>query len=313
MAYTINDYKTIVLAEQKMADNPNWEIVPPDEAYSIVYQLEQIIRSSFVLRANSKSPYRNGHLAFIPETVSTHTSIMLKLVDAYLNFTYGPELDRSIIPGGYSYREVMEAITRHDLPENKTGDTPDNNNRNEVEKNRTEAEWWKNYSKYSPKNQEDFDKRVNKLLGEMVNKSSTMGRALFVADKVSAILSSLYLDKYDENPPRMNPRSYQICEHDLREIRVCERRIGKGICRASEMWTVDYLKLRQRVKYDDSGFFTAILVMYTLVVNQTWYTWRECDYLVGPKDSDDINDTEAADGTDNTDATDDSDTPVYVV
>ena len=61
-------------------------------------------------------------------------------------------------------------------------------------------------------------------------------------------------------------------------MRICERLDG-NYRRASEMWTIDYLKLRRRIQFDDSGFFTSILVMYTLMVNKTWYNWRERDYL----------------------------------
>lgn len=284
MPYTITDYKKVMLAEQRMLNNPNWDIPPSDSVFHICNQLEQTIRSCFVLRANSRSPYRNSP-ALTPETISAHTSIMRKLVDSFMSYTYGPELDSSVIPGGYTYREVVEAISRHDLPENDTGDTPDNNNRNEAEKNRIEAEWWKKYATYSLASDYLFDKHVNKLLSEMVHKSTTMGRILYVADKLSAILSSLYLDKYDLHPPRMSPRSRHATLLDREEMSFCDHLDDKGY-KASEMWTIDFLKLRKRVKYDDTGFFTAVLVMYTMMVNQKWYTWRECDYLIGPKNND---------------------------
>lgn len=284
MPYTITDYKEVMLAEKRMLNNPNWDIPPSDSVFYICNQLEQTIRSCFVLRANSRSPYRNRP-ALTPETISAHTSIMRKLVDSFMSYTYGPELDSSVIPGGYTYREVVEAISRHDLPENDTGDTPDNDNRNEAEKNRIEAEWWKKYATYSLASDYLFDKHVNKLLSEMVHRSTTMGRILYVADKLSAILSSLYLDKYDLHPPRMSPRSRHATLLDREEMSFCDHLDDKGY-KASEMWTIDFLKLRKRVKYDDTGFFTAVLVVYTMMVNQKWYTWRECDYLIDPKDND---------------------------
>ena len=51
-----------------------------------------------------------------------------------------------------------------------------------------------------------------------------------------------------------------------------------GFYKASEMWTIDHLKIRELIRLDDDGFFTALIVMYTLMVNGKWYSWREKDY-----------------------------------
>ena len=45
------------------------------------------------------------------------------------------------------------------------------------------------------------------------------------------------------------------------------------------MWAVDFFKMRKFNELDGSGFFTAIIVMYTLIVKGHWYTWREKDYF----------------------------------
>ena len=39
-----------------------------------------------------------------------------------------------------------------------------------------------------------------------------------------------------------------------------------------------YLQMRKLVQYDDTGFFTALIVMYTLQIHNYWYSWREADY-----------------------------------
>lgn len=61
-------------------------------------------------------------------------------------------------------------------------------------------------------------------------------------------------------------------------MKMCER-VTDYAYKASEMWTIDYLKIRKIVDLDTSFFFTAIVVMATLLVNKKWYDWREKDYI----------------------------------
>jgi hypothetical protein len=44
------------------------------------------------------------------------------------------------------------------------------------------------------------------------------------------------------------------------------------------MWAIDYFKMRELEQYDDTGYFTALIVAYTLAVNGHWYIWRDHDY-----------------------------------
>lgn len=48
---------------------------------------------------------------------------------------------------------------------------------------------------------------------------------------------------------------------------------------ASEMWAIDYFKERGIINYDETGYFTSLVVMVTLMMNNgKWYQWREQDY-----------------------------------
>jgi hypothetical protein len=47
---------------------------------------------------------------------------------------------------------------------------------------------------------------------------------------------------------------------------------------AFEMWTADFLAIRRLMDYDDYGYFTGLLIAYTLACRGEWYTWREKDY-----------------------------------
>ena len=278
----VNSYTRILRCEEQLAKK-SWEFqIDVMNAWQNCCFLEEVIKNSLIPRALSKRIYGGNGPTMVYESVAAHTNLMRELVDLYFAYIYGPNFEDYYRPGGYTYREYQKAIARHDLPENETGDTCDNNGRNEEKKLAHERGYQERLSSITtPANSTTFDANVLRLLNEMATQSSEAGRILYVADKVSAILTCLYLDKIAPTigikPPRMKMFSRYSSVNDRKEMRICER-IDGNLRRASEMWTIDYLKLRRRVRFDDSGFFTSILVMYTLMVNKTWYNWRERDY-----------------------------------
>ena len=183
----------------------------------------------------------------------------------------------------YSYREIIEAIRRHDLPENVIGDIPDNGNRNDQELAIIERKYQEQYSKYCTWNDVEFEENVLSLLDQANEKDTFLGRFIYLADKISAILEVLSYDLANQanrsiRKPMMHISSKNASNYDKKEMEVCDYS-KNGFRKASEMWTVDFFKIRKMPQYDDTGYFTAIVVIATLYVKGgQWYNWRYDDY-----------------------------------
>ena len=265
-----------IMSQERSINAKKWTIPDARVIAQLVAQLEEYAKNAFVLRSYNYI-YGLTEDSDAYESTGAHTNLMRAILDRALSYLYGPELERSNLPGGYSYREVVEAVGRHDLPENLIGDQPDNGNRDEVAKMQAEYKYQNNYSNLSPTYEAIFEKNVKKLLTEMETKSTEMGKLLYLADKVSAIFITLAYDGIGK-PPKMSSKSNTISERDLEEMHLCDNN-DKNLYFASEMWTVDYLSVRKIVYLDDEGFFTALIVMYTLILKSHWYAWREREYL----------------------------------
>ena len=212
------------------------------------------------------------------ESVSAHTMLLQTIVDRALIFRYGSEFKRTV--DGFKYREIMEAARRHDLPEIITGDQPDNGDRDDLGLAKKELSYWNFFAELSPRSEHYFERKVDFLLRDMQRgRSSATGRTLYTADKASAIIIALCCDfrKTRQPPPVMRIDSPEASARERKAMQICSQE--NGFVRASELWTVDFFKTRELHKYDDSGFFTALIVMATLAAhNNNWYTWREQDY-----------------------------------
>lgn len=267
------NFSRIMTKEAKLA-HKYWEIPPVSEIFKVIQQINEVAESSSILRSyNGRYNLTDDKYAY--ESVSAHTNLCYIILDRCLSYMYGPKMN--LIPDGCTYRELMEAIRRHDLPENVIGDIPDNGGVNVAEKRSSEKRYFDAFSSYSPFREDNFERNVNRLLREMDFQSSLMGRVLYMADKTSAIIITLWHDSQNRHPLMM-PNSDNISERDATEMRLCDKKINGGY-RASEMWTIDFLKVRNLVQYDDTGYFTALIVAYTLQVNGRWYKWRERDYI----------------------------------
>ena len=244
-----------------------------EKLYGMTYQILEYGHSSLVPRSyNNIYNLTEDKIAY--ESVGAHTNFMKNIVDLVIKLGWGSAIYETV--EGYHYCEIMEAISRHDLPENVIGDIPDNGDRDEAAKSKKEHEFWQDFRKYSFFNEFRYEDRIQNLLDEMEQKSTIIGRILYLADKIAADLITLCYDAIG-TPPMMSIDSDKVSVFDLDAMMHCDYRDG-GYRKASEMWTYSYFENRGNIKYDDTGFFTAIIVIATLMVNGKWYNWRESKY-----------------------------------
>ena len=244
----------------------------PNLIANITRRLLEIAKNSTVLRCGS----RIGHLTvsrIAYESDAAHTNLFRTLANYCLDLTYGWGVDTPL----YSRREIDEAILIHDLPENETGDIPDNGSRDENEKLANDHAYFEDFLSLYSINEEGHCYYIKKLLNEMESKSTEEGRILYLADKLSAILMMLCYDDLGLYP-YAHYDDPDISDINKAEIKLCEMRYNEGYL-LSEIWTVDFLFARELTRYDDTGFFTAVIIMATLLVHGKWYDWREKQYL----------------------------------
>lgn len=283
----MSEYRRIMIEEFKLVkrfppliekDNPG--IIAATDISNVTHRLSQIAESSFVPRSYV-SAYGINHDEVTNESVGAHTNLVIALTEEALSYYYGsdfgnPEGKYTRTIDGYTAREVTEAARQHDLAENVFGDIPDNGDRDNAAKDREEDDYFYRYSRTFPKDRTKFTDNVFSLLMQMRNPYSPTGRLLYLADKTAALFITL---QYDTNniSPQMDKNNPDATGRDKTEMELCDY-VEQGKCKASEMWAIDYFKMREICKQDDYGFFTAILVMRTLEVNGKWYSWREADY-----------------------------------
>ena len=274
----ISQYINIMDKERKIAARgAGWcPILNADEAQKTATRLIEVVANSFVKRGYNEKYHVSGY-AVMAESVGAHTNLMSDIMRKYLRYEY---TDANETDDGYDFLTVLEAAGRHDLPENKTGDIPDDGNRDEAAKRDAEYQYLYWYSGLGPSRDSVFEKDVSRLLHEMEEKCSVTGRALYMADKISALIVTLYLSSCDDlSTPYITLDSPSITARDFEEMEIIRQADGnmnpRRHFKASEMWAVDYFISREIEQYDDSGFFTAIVVMITLLLNNNeWYQWR---------------------------------------
>ena len=257
------------------------KIIEAGEISNICHRLSEIAESSFVPRSYV-SAYGIDKAEITNESVSAHTNLVIALVTEALYYYYGPdfgdpESNWSRTIDGYTLKEIIEAAREHDLPENISGDIPDNGERDNAAKDREEDIYYFNYTRSFAKSQTKFANNVLSLLMEMRNPHSPTGRLLYLADKTAALLITLQYNVVNR-PPTMKLDNPSATSRDIKEMQLCDDVSSDGRRKASEMWAIDFFEMREIVRQDDCGFFTAIIVMRTLEVNGKWYSWRETNY-----------------------------------
>ena len=262
--------------EAKYIKNFDARLIDSKKAEDILGYATQIIEvghSCTVPRAYL-STYNLSDAAQLFESVAGHTQLLEKMVDCALEFEHGPYLKRT--SDGFRYREIIEAVRRHDLPENTFGDKADNGNRDDKGLAKKEHSYWWFFSELSPKCAKSFEKKVYQLLLSMQRYDTPTGRKLYVADKAAAIIIALCCEQIGIKPG-MHFEDNKASANEFFDMSVCDSCEDKFYL-ASEMWTVDFFKTRQICQYDDNGFFIALIVMITLIIHEKWYRWRAKDY-----------------------------------
>lgn len=275
-----NEYDNALAGEAKISRvSFNMPTCTAQEVLGIVQQLECVAKSNTVLRCcstryGSFDPNQIG-----PETVAAHTNLMQVIVDRVLMYYYGPSFTATQ-DGDFTYREIMEVIRRHDLPENIIGDIADNGNRDDVSLRHIEQSYLYDFAKASPRSNVNSEEKISLLQYNMDTQLGFTGQLLYAADKMSAIFATL---EYDCNgaSPTMSTAFKGASRKEAKAMELCEFYSTSGqnkICRASEMWTIDYFKFRKLYQYDSTGLITAILIMKSIITNGKWYSWRKADY-----------------------------------
>ena len=268
-------YKSIIEKEMH-ANQKFWRLESRDAdiMYNAAAQLLEIAKQSMIPRSYIQN-YHLSNTTVSYESIGAHANLMTAIVDRAVNY----ECEDLVTPQSiykFSYREIIEAARRHDLPENVIGDIPDDGTRDDVAKAKEESKYWREYSTLSPGREVVFEMHVNSILNMMNRHEGMVGRLLHVSDKASAILMVLCYDQA-KMPPVMLIDQKNISDSDIMAMSLCDY-CEHGVCKASEMWSIVYFKIRQTAKLDDTGFITGILIMATLIVNGKWYSWREEDY-----------------------------------
>lgn len=262
----------------------------PRTMHGTVGYLMQVARSSLTPRGYSV-PYgllyqHAAHIwqddtetPVVLESVAAHTNLMSAMLDLALARTYGQlfgDTSESLWANdGHTYREIMRAAHLHDLPENLIGDLLDNGSINEAVKAQQEQDYFENMRvNFSPRTL-GLQLRAENLVKEMAqdDPQSKAGRLLKLADKSSAVLMCLLLDAVGQSP-MLGMDAPQLSPRDRAEMEMCDYVAGDRR-RASEMWTADLFNIRRFVRCDDTGFFTALIIMATLMVHGQWYSWRQ--------------------------------------
>ena len=139
-------FQYIMKFENLIAFNGMWQVYDTKEIYNIAKKVMEIGKNSFVLRGYNGSyglTMRSQSCAY--ESVGAHTNLLTEIVDQFLVYSFGENVDRKL-PFGHKYRNIMNAVRRHDLPENEIGDIPDNGSGNVDEKQRLERQYYFNFS-----------------------------------------------------------------------------------------------------------------------------------------------------------------------
>lgn len=269
------EYNRIKKEEYNLYGINSWQWPEDKEMYNSALNILDIAKLNLTPRS-SNGVYNDYTAKYVPLSVGGHTNLYSCTMIEYYKYIYGTKIDT--VEHRYDYLPLIESDHRHDQPEAITGDRADDGTRDERLKNKIEEEYLKECLNRLPNRDRHHGLIVNRLLSDMrCHGTSIIGDIKYATDKAVAPINMLVCDRL-YFPYLIKPDNPRLTPQDLEEIKYCEY-CHEGSYYASEMWTVDYLKLRQHAKYDYYGYCTALLVMCTLLVNDNhWYSWREADY-----------------------------------
>ena len=247
-------FDDLISNEKRLNQNSSvWFIPTTTEMYDFCLCLKEEVLSAKCAR---KIPFVDQTGVKMHESNSSHTNLTLSILDAALIYLFGgDDYDLVNLPEGYDYRDIINTAKRLNLFYNKfENPTPEQIQKYEI-----------THSLYVPSWNERRELEIKRLLRETRGQSSEIGRIIFLSDIVADIV-------------------YHTESNVLDPVIVASRKIAKdesvhydykyrGGFYVSEILAKEYFD--KFAKYDDHGFFTAIVVMITLQTNGRWFSWRE--------------------------------------
>ena len=279
------EFKRIMAHEAELHDWVDYTPPNPDYFYRVAALTAEVSRNATVLRSyNNFYHLTDAKIAY--ESDAGHTLLASWLMLCYLSYVQKVSYTNEFL---FSF---FFAMLIHDLPENIIGDIPDDGGHDRLDKPRIELLYWSDLLELLPKDRQNLAPYILSVLTGMSSANTVEREFCYLADKVSAPIATLTLDclakfahdhpdtvnqNYLDISPRKHFTDPNVSERDFSEMAICDYDAG-GYYKASEMWTIDFLHARKIADHDHSGFFTALLVMYTLMINGGWYNWRQKDY-----------------------------------
>ena len=273
-------YSDVLIREADFSQNKdyipaNWEkynllVSEPNYMFGVANRLLEIAKSSIVsCHSNRAGRLTTEEIAY--ESVAAHTNLVQAMVDYAVDHIYD-DMSRSL----YDRRVIREAIRLYDLPKNETGDTDGICKRDEVLTD-DRTDYLDRLFGYYDEDELVFVDHVQWLLKSIDSRSCRMGCMIYVAEKIATIIMMLAYETLGMYPHAF-PEDESLSETPCEELAMCEKRSPEGGLLLSELRTIDYLYGRELARYDITGFFTALMIMATLVVHGEWYGWRIRQY-----------------------------------
>lgn len=256
------------------------QLLDTDLVYNIAKYITEVTRSSQELRSGEIQCGIASDTTRTYESVGAHTNLVRTLIQQYLVTMYGHKL-----PIGFALKHPIRCTRRrltkkhlfsllflldilatiHDFPENEYGDIADDGNRDEQLKIAREHQYLKKIKElcvtiYGKK----VTNKVFELYNEFEDKSSPIGRAMYCADKVAAILYYINSDK-NGNYAYVKPEDVKKSATNTQSVRFCEE-TPNGY-RLSDLWKNDYSRTRHLIRYDEDLFFISIIIMMNIIVH----------------------------------------------
>lgn len=287
----MNSFNKIFTAETSLNQNMAGANVSSFTMKQAIVQLQDIAASGIARNpfeqnytdaeiTSQKTPSRTPVV-----TIAAHSALSLSIFERALISHYGadfgePNTKTDRTEDGYTYREAMEAARIYNLPRLKVKEDS-----REIYLSKYIGGYGRGveFAQHVLQLAGSSEKLANSLSGpansseNLVGTASATEKMLYLADRTSTIFMALYLDMTNRSGviSRGNPL---LTDGERTILRSLPSYVGSGV-KTSQFLAYKYLKTDNLPSLDDTGYFTALIIAYTLNVNGTWYHWREEDYV----------------------------------
>ena len=283
-------FKNILVNEYHIRDD-EWSYLffsqhVPNYVFLDVKQLFEIIKASTLPKTFLGKHLRDIHRIY--ESVGAHVNLVQAILDRAIDdFYFFHKIDTQIGPerfstdelSRYTREEIREAVMIYNLPKNKIYDWPEAyDSSSSARKRQLQQElnyvndFCELYSHKSP----EFKRHVVELVKTAHEKDSLIGQFIYLASKTAEIITVLSYDKMGLKL-RLRINSNMNSRRSRVMMRFCDYK-KDGYCKVSELMIMDFFKVGRYQDYDRTGYFTSLIIMSTILVNDEWYHWREKTY-----------------------------------